>query len=109
MRSYVNFTDFMEAIKKYKPACLKQQLEDAALNRANANSFELECEEHFRNICESGAQELDEDDMNQETFETDFGRNITVGLSGDGRPSESSDMNVDEETTPIQMNASLGM
>ena len=52
---YVNFEDFLEAVKKYKPPCLKALADVAHVNRASAEAFEVECQEHFRNICESVA------------------------------------------------------
>ena len=105
-RSYINFDDFLEAVKKYKPPCLKALADVAHVNRASAQAFEVECQEHFRNICESAAQEFDSNEElpNEETYMTELGRNITVGIGTDPRQSESSDMGtVDEGTVPISM------
>ena len=86
-RSYVNFDDFLEAVKKYKPPCLKSLAEVAHVNRASGQAFEVECQEHFRNICESVAQEFDTNDdlPGEETYNTELGKNITVGIDGVAR------------------------
>lgn len=104
---YVNFEDFCEAVKKYKPACLKALAEVAHVNRASAQAFEIECQAHFRNICESVAPEFDSnEELDEGTYNAELGQNITVGLGDNPRQSESSDMgNVDEATTAITMPA----
>ena len=67
----------------------------------------MECGEHFRNICESVAQEYDNEN---ETFTTELGKEITIDLNRDPRQSESSMMgDVDESTTPISMPLSTTM
>ena len=64
---------------------------ESSTSKKAADIFERECEEHFRNICESGAQEVS---------------GSLAAANEVSRLSETSGMDdVDEDTTPITLNA----
>lgn len=54
-RAFVDFEAFKAAVKLYKPSCLKAIAEVAHVNAKAQEAFDMECGEHFRNICESVA------------------------------------------------------
>ena len=54
-RAFVDFEAFKAAVKLYKPSCLKALAEVAHVNAKAQEAFDMECGEHFRNICESVA------------------------------------------------------
>ena len=50
-RAFINFSDFEKACLKYKPACLKQIIQESE-ESGNRDELIAHFEEHFRNICE---------------------------------------------------------
>ena len=54
-RAFVDIEAFKAAVKLYKPQCLKALAEVAHVNAKAQEAFDMECGEHFRNICESVA------------------------------------------------------
>ena len=66
---------------------------ESCKSKKAADIFERECDEHFRNICESGAQEVS---------------GSPAAANEVNRLSETSDMDdIDEDTTPITLNATV--
>ena len=59
-RAFINFSDFEKACIKYKPACLKQIIQDCE-ESGKREELTSEIEEHFRNICESCSPSVEND------------------------------------------------
>ena len=54
LNPFINFDSFKNSVLEHRPDSFKELIEKSFHNRAAAEEFEEELEQHFRNICESG-------------------------------------------------------